>query len=150
MISEAKNLLWGKPPKVAKVKHDEIKSISTTNRYEILSCDEIDDEKSISNDFKGITEVHQMPPPKSFKQSVESWRENTTSNDYYVAAKRMACVHRLLQVQGEITKALEVHQDYKPLKSLRKTVKTLQRSVVETCNSKEIENGLVEAEKANV
>jgi len=62
----------------------------------------------------------------------------------------MACLHRLLQVQDELSKALEKYQDNTALVALDETIEMLQVKVVKTDDFEIVENCLIEAEKTNV
>ena len=61
---------------------------------------------------------------------VKIWHREKTGDEYYLAVKRMSCLHRLLQVQNEITKALEVHLDYNELATLKGTIETQNITLV--------------------
>ena len=66
-----------------------------------------------------------------------------------MATKRMAYLHWLLQIQVEVAKALNIYQDHSELVVLKNTVEKLQVTVVQTSDIEIVEDGMIEAEKAN-
>ena len=118
----------------------------------VVSCDN-QSAKNLMEKEDLLGQEHEskdQPSPCQIKKLVESWRKECTLEEYDIAAKRMACLHRLLQLQDEISKGLEVHTDSDALAALNETIGKLQAEVVRTNDIEVIEYGIIEAEKSNV
>lgn len=106
--------------------------------------------KTKGNEVSKLCDMEQETIKCRIGRIIEIWREEKNSAEYDVAAKRMACLHRLLQIQGEVTKALGVHQDSTMLVELNESIEMLQIQVIQTNDIESVENSLLEVEKANV
>jgi len=79
-------------------------------------------------DNKGLQTTH-VTILRQIERTVEMWRKEKTSEEYYLATKRMSCLHCLIQVQDEVNKALEIHKDHATLVRLKDIIETLQVTV---------------------
>lgn len=83
-------------------------------------------------------------------QLVQSWKQETKGEEYNVATTCLLYLHRLTQVYGELSKAVEFYPDHQDIYAMNEEVLKLRVDIIRNHDESFVENTMIRYEEINI